>query len=70
MPRYADATMDMRSLPSTDALAGELAGEYPLLPAPVVVGACRSAIADARSELVAGSPADAAATAREILSGI
>ena len=70
MPRYADATMDMRSLPSTDALAGVLAGEYPLLPTPVVVEACRSAIALARSELAAGSQADAGATAREILAGI
>ena len=70
MPRYADATMDMRSLPSTDALAGDLAGEFPLLPAPVVVAACRSAIAEARSELAAGSPADPTSTAREILAGI
>jgi L-seryl-tRNA(Ser) seleniumtransferase len=62
--------MDMRDLPSTDALAGELAGEYPWLPAPVVVAACRSAIADARLHLAAGTDADPSAAARETLAGI
>lgn len=54
--------MDPRDLPSVDALAGDLAGDFDL-PRPLVVTVSRQAIEEARADLRAGSPADPVAIA-------
>mgnify|MGYP001818608988 FL=1 len=61
--------MDPRDLPSVDALAGDLAGEFDL-PRPLVVAVSRQAIDEARSALVTGTPADAIAIATDHLRGL
>ena len=59
--------MDPRDLPSVDALAGDLAGDFDL-PRTLLVTIARQAIDEARVALQSGSPADAAASARLRLS--
>ncbi len=54
--------MDPRDLPSVDALAGDLAGDFDL-PRPLVVTVSRQAIDEARADLQAGSLADPVAIA-------
>lgn len=49
--------MDLRSLPSVDALARELSESFEL-PAPLIVSTARDAIDEARSDIVAGIAAD------------
>jgi L-seryl-tRNA(Ser) seleniumtransferase len=57
--------MDPRDLPSVDALAAELAGEY-ALPLPLLVTIARGSIDRARPELVAGADADPVGDARRL----
>ncbi len=49
--------MDLRDLPSVDALAGDLSADFDL-PRAVIVSAARSAIDDARTAVRSGSPVD------------
>ena len=58
--------MDPRDLPSVDALAGDLAGDFDL-PRTLLVTVARQALEEARVALQSGSPADAAASARRRL---
>ena len=54
--------MDLRDLPSVDALAGDLSADFNL-PRAVIISAARDAIGEARDAVRAGLPADPAATA-------
>lgn len=56
--------MDPRDLPSVDALAGDLAGDFDL-PRTLLVTVARQAIDEARVALQSGSPADPVASARQ-----
>jgi len=58
--------VDPRDLPSVDALAGDLTGDFDL-PRPLVVTVSRQAIDEARSALRRGASADAAAIAADRL---
>lgn len=62
--------MDVRDLPSVDALCDAVAPDYPYLPTPVVVDACRRALDDARAILLEGGDADPAQSARSELDDI
>jgi len=61
--------VDPRDLPSVDALAGDLAGDFDL-PRPLVVTVSRQAIDEARAALQRGASADAAAIAADRLRGL
>ena len=50
--------MDPRELPSVDALRDAVGPDFPRVPAPLVVDACRAAIDEAREEVLAGGTAD------------
>ncbi len=54
--------MELRDLPSVDALAGDLFADFDL-PRPVIVSVARDAIDEARSAIQSGSPADPGPTA-------
>lgn len=54
--------MELRDLPSVDALAGDLFADFDL-PRPVIVSVARDAIDEARSAIRSGSPADPGPTA-------
>lgn len=58
--------MDPRDLPSVDALAGDLAGEFDV-PRSLLVTITRQAIDEARSAIQSGSPADPAMVAADRL---
>ncbi|MGI9665696.1 MAG: L-seryl-tRNA(Sec) selenium transferase [Acidimicrobiia bacterium] len=61
--------MDLKDLPSTDALVQHLGGDFDL-PRAVVVEVCRSAIDDAREGISAGQDVDPARAARSALGAI
>ena len=61
--------MQLRDLPSTDALAHELWNEFEL-PRPLVVEVCRTAIDAARETVLAGGDADPAEVARTRLADL
>lgn len=59
--------MELRDLPSVDALCGLIGPDYPELPHPIVADACRRALDDARATLLAGGEADPVTDARSRL---
>ncbi len=62
--------MDLRELPSVDALRDAVGPSFPRLPAPIVAAACREAIDEARRDVLAGNNADPHRSATERLADI
>lgn len=62
--------VQLRDLPSVDALADELLVQFGALPRPLVIEVARATIDDARAALLASRPADPVTSARAVLAGL
>lgn len=62
--------VELRDLPSVDALADDLLIQFTALPRPLIVEVARATIDDARAALLASRPADPLAAARTVLTGL